>query len=75
LRAGDVVLDAAGTIHGRVTGRRFGGDHVLLVVEVPGAPGLEVEARGDRLPPVGADVTLAVLPGGAHLIAGATLPP
>jgi thiamine transport system ATP-binding protein len=75
LRAGDVVLDAAGPIHGRVTRRRFGGDHVALMVQVPGAPTLEVEAHGDGLPPVGADVSLAVLPGGAHLITGATLPP
>ncbi len=70
LRPGSLVADAAGPIAGRVSARRFRGDHVLLLVEVPGAPLLHVEARDGELPAVGAAIRLAVLPGGAHVIAG-----
>jgi thiamine transport system ATP-binding protein len=71
LRAGELVVDAAGPIRGRVTGRRFGGDHMLFTVQVRGAPILEVEAHGDALPADGHEVALAVLPGAAHVITGA----
>ena len=69
LRPGSVVADTAGPIAGRVSARRFRGDHVLLLVEVPDAPLLHVEARDGELPAVGAPIRLAVLPGGAHVIA------
>ena len=68
LRPGSLVADAAGPIAGRVSARRFRGDHVLLLVEVPDAPLLHVEARDGELPAVGAAIRLAVLPGGAHVI-------
>ena len=53
---------------GRVAARRFRGDHVLLLIDVPGAPPLHMEAREGDLPSVGDDITLDVLPGGIHLI-------
>ena len=69
-RAGTVTLvvrpDALrlagdGSVAGVVASRRFRGDHVLLTVDVdPGAPPLEVEARGSVLPAVGERVTIAV---------------
>jgi thiamine transport system ATP-binding protein len=68
LRPGALVPAPDGPIGGRVAARRFRGDHVLLIVEVEGAPALHVEAREGALPEVGAEVRLAVLPGGAHLI-------
>jgi hypothetical protein len=74
------VATPDGPIRGRVASRRFRGDHVLVGVEVPGAPLLEVEVRGGELPAVGESVALTVRPGGAHLIdpsarrAGASTP-
>jgi thiamine transport system ATP-binding protein len=68
LRAGGLVVAADGPIRGVVRGRRFRGDHVLVGVDVPGAPLLHVEARGGELPAVGEAVGLAVLPDGVHLI-------
>ena len=49
--------------------RRFRGDHVQLLVEVDGAPILHVEAREGELPAVGDHISLALRPGGAHVIA------
>jgi thiamine transport system ATP-binding protein len=84
LRAGHLQPMEGGPIEGRVTSRRFGGDHVLLGVGVGvdegvddgsgvgvgRAPILYAEARWDRLPAVGETVTLAVDPRGIHVIAG-----
>jgi thiamine transport system ATP-binding protein len=71
LRPAALVAAAEAPIRGRVSARRFRGDHVLLIVDVAGAPPLHVEARDDRLPEVGQDVALAVRPGGAHVMPGA----
>jgi hypothetical protein len=68
LRASSLRPDRAGPIRGTIVGRRFGGDHVLLRVAVDDAPVLHVEARWSELPWVGQDVTLAVEPGGLHVI-------
>jgi thiamine transport system ATP-binding protein len=57
-----------GPIRGRVSGRRFRGDHVLLVIEVGGAPALYVEAREPALPAPGDDIALEVRAGGVHVI-------
>ena len=66
----------SGRLHrGRVSARRFRGDHVLLLLDVPGAPPLHVEAREGELPAVGATVRLAVRPGGVHVIRGASALP
>jgi thiamine transport system ATP-binding protein len=70
LRASGLVAAGEGPVRGRVTSRRFGGDHVLYSVAVPGAPILQVEARGGEWPAVGQSVVLQVLPGGAHVIRG-----
>ena len=68
LRPAALVPASDGPIRGRVAARRFRGDHVLLLVEVAGAPTLHVEAREGDLPAVGDDITLALRPGGAHVI-------
>jgi thiamine transport system ATP-binding protein len=65
--SGGLVGAEEGPIRGRVAGRRFRGDHVLVEVEVAGAPVLVVEVRDGGLPAVGEAVTLDVLPGSAHL--------
>jgi thiamine transport system ATP-binding protein len=68
LRAAGLVAAADGPIRGHVSSRRFGGDHVLYTVDVPGAPLLQVEARGGEWPAVGQSVTLQTLPGSVHVI-------
>ena len=68
LRPAALVTGHEGPIRGHVVARRFRGDHVLLVVEVEGAPPLQVEARDAELPHVGEAVTLMLLPGGGHLM-------
>ena len=75
LRAAGIVSDPGGPIRGRVVARRFRGDHVLLLVDVPGAPTLHVEARSGGLPAVGEEVGLAVQPGGAYVIRDASALP
>ena len=70
LRPAALVTAAEGPVRGRVTSRRFRGDHVLLIVETGAAPPLHVEAREGELPTVGDTVVLSVLPGGAHLMPG-----
>jgi hypothetical protein len=62
------VPAADGPIRGRVGARRFRGDHVLLLIEVEGAPLLHAEAREGDLPAVGQDISLTLRPGGAHVI-------
>ena len=69
LRPAALVPVADGPIRGRVGARRFRGDHVLLIIEVEDAPALHVEAREGELPAVGQEITLALRPGGAHVIA------
>ena len=68
LRPAALVPATEGPIRGRVSARRFRGDHVLILVEVEGAPTLHVEAREGELPVVGAEMVLALRPGGAHVI-------
>ena len=68
LRAAGLVAAADGPIRGHVSSRRFGGDHVLFTVDVPGAPPLQVEARGGEWPAVSQSVTLQTLPGSVHVI-------
>jgi len=68
LRAAGLRAAAGGPIRGVVSALRFGGDHVLLSIDVAGAPELLVEARGEELPAVGEAIVLAVEPGGVHLI-------
>jgi thiamine transport system ATP-binding protein len=68
LRPAALVAVTDGPIHGRVLARRFRGDHVLLLVDVESAPTLHVEAREGDLPVTGDAITLAVLPGGIHVI-------
>ncbi len=68
LRPAALVRAADGPITGRVGARRFRGDHVLLLIEVEGAPTLHVEAREGELPAVGAPISLTLRPGGAHVI-------
>jgi thiamine transport system ATP-binding protein len=70
LRPAALVAVTDGPISGRVSTRRFRGDHVLLLIDVPRAPTLHVEAREGELPAVGAPITLALRPGGAHVIVG-----
>jgi thiamine transport system ATP-binding protein len=70
LRPAALVPAADGPIHGRLQARRFRGDHVLLLVEVEGAPLLHVEAREGDLPAVGTEIALLLRPGGAHVIGG-----
>ncbi len=69
LRPAALVAVSDGPIRGCVAARRFRGDHVQLLVEVDGAPILHVEAREGELPAVGDHISLALRPGGAHVIA------
>jgi hypothetical protein len=75
LRASGLVAAGEGPVRGMVTSRRFGGDHVLYSVAVPGAPILQVEARGGEWPAVGQTVALQVLAGGVHVIRGEHVAP
>jgi thiamine transport system ATP-binding protein len=75
LRSGGLVLSPVGPVTGTVAQRRFRGDHVLLGVEIAGAPTLEVEARDGALPAVGDAITLRVLPEAIHVIDDATALP
>lgn len=68
LRSAGLVVASEGPIRGRVSARRFRGDHVLLVIEVRDAPSLQVEAREGGLPAVGDGVALRVAPGSLHVI-------
>jgi thiamine transport system ATP-binding protein len=70
LRAAGLVAAGEGPIRGQVSGRRFGGDHVLYTVAIEGAPALLVEARGGEWPAVGQAITLQALAGGVHVIPG-----
>ena len=70
LRAAGLVAAAEGPIRGHVAARRFAGDHVLYTVAVPGAPALQVEARGGEWPPVGQAIALQAQPGSVHVIPG-----
>jgi len=74
LRPAALAVVADGPIWGRVSARRFRGDHLLLLVEVAGAPTLHVEAREGEPPAVGDEVALDLQPGGAHvMVAGSAL--
>ncbi len=75
LRPSGLVAAGHGPIRGRVVARRFRGDHVLLAVAVGEAPLLQVEAREDDLPSVGDALSLAVSPGGVHVIDESTAVP
>ncbi len=68
LRAASLVAVEEGPIRGSVSSRRFGGDHVLYTVAIPGAPALLVEARGGEWPAVGQAITLQAMAGGVHVI-------
>jgi thiamine transport system ATP-binding protein len=68
LRAAGLRPAPDGPIVGRVSARRFRGDHVLLLVSVAGADDLYVEAREGALPVVGEAIRLDVLPGAVHVI-------
>ena len=72
LRPAALVATADGPIRGRVSARRFRGDHVLLLIEVGDAPTLHVEAREGELPAVGDEIALSLRRGGAHVIEGVT---
>ena len=75
MRPSAFSLDAGGPIRGRVSARRFAGDHVLLTLVAIGtgvaidAEPLTVEVRGGAIPAVGADVGVRPLPGSTHIIA------
>jgi thiamine transport system ATP-binding protein len=73
VRSSAIALASGGSIRGRVSSRRFGGDHVLLTIAVEreGAQPLFVEARGLSLPAVGDAVELDIEPAGVHVIRGA----
>jgi thiamine transport system ATP-binding protein len=74
LRSDAVRLDDAGDVIGRVTARRFRGDHFLLDValdppaDAAAVQPLEVEARGGSIPRVGDAVRVAIDPSGALLL-------
>jgi thiamine transport system ATP-binding protein len=68
LRSDALSISSDGPIHGRVSARRFRGDHVLLTVTVGGPTTLEIEARGGLLPAVGDPVAVSVEPGAVVLI-------
>jgi thiamine transport system ATP-binding protein len=70
LRPDALRLAPSGPVSGHVIARRFRGDHVLLTVDVPAAPPLEVEARGSALPAVGDEVQVAVDPEGVVVLPG-----
>jgi thiamine transport system ATP-binding protein len=65
-----------GTLRGRVSERRFRGDHVELGVEItdagPGAPPLTLQARGASVPALGDLVAVAVDASGVVAIPGGT---
>jgi thiamine transport system ATP-binding protein len=67
LSAAGVVAAPDGPIQGRVASRRFRGDHVVVEVEVEGAPALIVEVRDAGWPAVGETVRLGIVPRSAHL--------
>ena len=75
LRATGLTLAEDGPIRGRIAARRFRGDHVLLRVDVSGAPALSVEAREGALPEVGARVAFVAQPGAVHVIPDASALP
>jgi thiamine transport system ATP-binding protein len=75
LRSGDLVLSPDGPIVGTLVSRRFRGDHVLLGVEVPGAPPLQVETRDGSLPGVGEAVRLRAVRDRIHVIDAASALP
>lgn len=74
IRPSAFLVGAEGPIRGRVTGRRFAADGVLLTVVANGqnvasdADPLTIAARGLHMPAVGDEVLLRVSPGGMHLI-------
>ena len=72
LRPAALVATSDGPIRGRVSARRFRGDHVLLLIAVGDAPALHVEAREGELPAVGDEIALSLRRGGAHIIEAGT---
>ena len=67
LRPNAAVLAADGELAATVTARRFRGDHVVLVLDVAGAP-LEIEARDPPIPRVGDAVRVAIDPLGVLVL-------
>jgi thiamine transport system ATP-binding protein len=70
-RPGAVTLHPEGQLEGRVSARRFRGDHALLMVQVVAAAStvpLEVEARGNALPGLGDPVRVRIDPAGVVLL-------
>jgi thiamine transport system ATP-binding protein len=60
LRPEALSLSSTGPIHGKVSARRFHGDHVRLMIAADAGAELELEVRGGSLPSVGDQVSVAV---------------
>ncbi len=70
LRPGSLSLASTGLIHGRVTSRRFKGDHSLLSVTTDAGGVLELEARDGPPPDPGIRVTVGVAVSKADVLPG-----
>ncbi len=68
LKSGGLLPSPTGPIEGRVSSRRFRGDHILLGVDVPDAPRLHIEARDGVLRQVGEVIRLSLAAGAIHII-------
>ncbi len=60
LRPGALTLTASGPIGGTVAGRRFKGDHALVMVDTDAGGSLELEVRDGPPPDVATRVAIAV---------------
>jgi thiamine transport system ATP-binding protein len=69
LRPEALSIAGQGSITGRVSARRFRGDHVRVVVATDAGGPLELEVRDGRLPEVGERVAVAVDPGRLNVLA------
>ena len=67
LRPGAAALNPDGSLHATVSARRFRGDHVVLLLDIGGAP-LEIEARGTSIPRPGDGVRVSIDPAGALIL-------
>ena len=67
LRPNAAALTADGELAATVTSRRFRGDHVVLVLDIAGAP-LEIQARDAHIPRVGDAVSVSIDPRGVLVL-------
>ncbi|HUG49006.1 MAG TPA: ABC transporter ATP-binding protein [Candidatus Limnocylindria bacterium] len=75
VRPEGVQLSAEGPLRGKIVARTFRGERVLLRVELPAAPALEVLADWLDAPAVGQQVSLVIEPSAVQLVPVRAAPP